>query len=109
MGLTAKYCINCDHTLSTDKYYCPVCFSDRLEEKRLSGRGEIYSFTNIYAVPKPLADQAPYYIVLVDLEEGLRVTARYNGDHVEIGKKVELESIDRRAYYFRPIGARERD
>ncbi|WP_163527122.1 OB-fold domain-containing protein [Halobacillus ihumii] len=106
MGFTAKYCINCDQILSIDKYYCPVCFLDRLEEKRLSGRGEIYSFTKIYAAPKPLADQAPYYVVLVDLEEGLRVTARYNGDHTEIGEKVELESIDCRTYYFRPIRAR---
>lgn len=102
MGLIAKHCKSCDQLLSTDKYHCPVCFSEQLEERKLSGKGEIYSFTNIYAAPKPFNKDAPYYVVLVDLEEGLRVTARYSGEEIGIGEKVVIDYIDERAYYFKP-------
>ncbi|WP_431803866.1 Zn-ribbon domain-containing OB-fold protein [Halobacillus andaensis] len=101
MEFTVKHCPHCEKTLSTDKYYCTVCFSEDLQLKSISGKGEVYSYTLIHAAPEPHADESPYYIILVDLEEGLRVTARYSGGSVEIGEKVELESIGERAYYFK--------
>ena len=100
--LTAKYCYTCSKLLSADKYHCPTCYSEDLEVKNLSGKGEVYSYTNIFIAPKQFADKTPYYIILVDLVEGLRVTARYNGENVKIGEKVEFENIEDRALYFKP-------
>lgn len=100
--LSAKYCSTCSKTLNADKYHCPTCFEEELEVREMSGKGIVYSYTNIYIAPKQFADKAPYYIVLVDLEEGLRVTARYNGNEVKIGDKVEFDSVENRALYFRP-------
>ncbi len=68
----------------------------------LSGKGKVFSYTNIYTAPKKFSGSVPYFIILVDLEEGLRVTARYNGKEMEIGKKVELDTIEDRAYFFKP-------
>ncbi|MFY0759881.1 OB-fold domain-containing protein [Metabacillus dongyingensis] len=102
MELTAKHCTHCDQIHSHDKYHCPLCFSEELEERQLSGKGEVYSYTKIYAAPKQFADQAPFFVILVHLEEGLKVTARYSGEKVQIGEKVELESIVNRAYHFQP-------
>lgn len=105
MSVTAKYCQNCDKLLNIDKYHCAVCYSEDLEIKELNGSGEVYSYTNIYAAPKRFAEIAPYHIILVDLEEGLRITARYNGDgdKLGIGKKVEFEKTQDRAYIFKPV------
>ncbi|WP_051681342.1 Zn-ribbon domain-containing OB-fold protein [Virgibacillus alimentarius] len=100
MQMTAKYCSNCDHILHADKYHCPICYTDELELMELSGYGEVYSYTKIHAAPKSLAHLAPYFIILVDLAEGLRVTARYQGEDLEIGKRVQLKEVDGRAYVF---------
>jgi uncharacterized OB-fold protein len=103
MKITANYCKNCDRFWNKDKHYCATCFSGELEKRALSGNGVVYSYTNIYAAPKPFDEFAPYYIILVDLEEGLRITARYNGDHLQIGKEVEFEKEVERAYVFKEV------
>ncbi|RYG72950.1 nucleic acid-binding protein [Lentibacillus lipolyticus] len=101
MTITAKYCAECDRLYHFDKYHCMVCFSKNLEEKELNGRGEVYSFTKIHAAPKRFATLAPYNIILVDLEEGLRLTARYEGDELAIGKQVIFSEKVDGAYVFR--------
>jgi uncharacterized OB-fold protein len=42
----------------------------------LSGRGTLTSFTTIRVPPTAFQGQEPYDIAVIDLEEGLRVTAR---------------------------------
>ena len=103
MELAVKHCLKCKDILSIDKYHCTSCWSDKLETTQLSGEGEVYSYTNIYAAPEPFTEEAPYYVILVDLEKGLRVTGRYNGRNIKIGDKVVLESIKDRGYYFTSI------
>ncbi|CAH0312672.1 Zn-ribbon domain-containing OB-fold protein [Peribacillus simplex] len=100
MELSAKYCTKCDQILSTDKYHCPVCFSENLKDRQLSGKGKVYSYTKIHAAPEQFANQSPYFVILVHLDEGLKITARYNENSVYIGEKVELKSVKDRAYYF---------
>ena len=38
-----------------------------LQEATLSGRGEVFSFTVMYNVPKGYEDQKPYVVALVKL------------------------------------------
>jgi uncharacterized OB-fold protein len=42
----------------------------------LSGRGTLTSFTTIRVAPTVFLGQEPYDIAVIDLDEGLRVTAR---------------------------------
>ena len=59
----------------------------------LSGRGEIYSFTTMYNVPRGYEDQKPYTVALVKLDDGPMVTAQLTDvDHadVKIGMRVEM-------------------
>lgn len=69
-------------------------------EFMLSGKGIIYSWTRIERdhVPAEFVDQAPYYVALVDLSEGPRVTAMLSdldislpvGERIKIGQPVEM-------------------
>ncbi|MBZ5605102.1 MAG: OB-fold domain-containing protein [Acidobacteriia bacterium] len=57
--------------------------------------GIIYTETLIHAAPEQFVKDAPYQLVIVTLDGGGRVTARIDGDRVQIGDKVvEAESRD---------------
>ncbi|WP_216827487.1 Zn-ribbon domain-containing OB-fold protein [Alkalihalobacterium elongatum] len=105
MKLPVKRCKHCQSILYTSKYHCTSCYSDELELTEIDSKGKIYSYTKIHAAPKQFADQTPYYIILVHLDQGLRVTGRFNGNQVEINTPVELEEIKDRAYFFKATTA----
>jgi uncharacterized OB-fold protein len=89
---------------------------DAWETVRLSGRGEIYSFSVLRQVPDGFEDQAPYPVALVRLAEGPLITAQLTDcaeADLAIGRPVEL--VTRRladtgpdgvlvyGYKFRPL------
>ncbi len=47
-----------------------------MEWVELSGRGILYSHTQVHAAPRAFAHLAPYRLCIVDLEEGPRVAGR---------------------------------
>jgi uncharacterized OB-fold protein len=100
MKMNAKYCENCAELLHEDKYHCPTCYRDDLAKREISGYGKVYSYTTVHVPPAKLAHLAPYTIILVDMDEGLRVTARYEGEAVRIGKKVKFKGAQDKAYLF---------
>lgn len=57
-----------------------------------SGRGTIYSYTTVIEAPEGYEDQSPYWIALVQLDEGVLVTAQLTDidGPVEIGDRVEM-------------------
>lgn len=59
---------------------CPV------EVAKLSGKGEIYSFTTVrrFAAPGRFIDFAPYTVALVRLDEGMLVTAMLTDIDIEL-------------------------
>lgn len=72
---------------------CQNCHADRLQPTRMSGRGELYSFTVVHApVVEPF--RAPYLVALVALDEGPRVVAGLIGvqpDEARIGLRLQAE------------------
>jgi uncharacterized OB-fold protein len=85
-------------------------------KQNLSGRGEVYTYSTMYNVPKGFEDQAPYTIAIIQLDEGPRVTAQLtdvNHDQVHIGMRVEVvtrklkeegpEGLLIYGYKFRPV------
>jgi len=57
--------------------------------------GIIYTETVVHLSPERFAAEAPYQVVIVELEGGSRLTARIAGDRVAIGDRVaETESRD---------------
>jgi uncharacterized OB-fold protein len=63
--------------------------------------GRIYSETVVWSPPPDLAALAPYQLVLVDLENGARVTGRMAGDRrARIGDPVAVHSHQDGLYLF---------
>jgi uncharacterized protein len=73
--------------------HCWNCFSDQLEWAESTGRGEIYSFAVMHQLYDPaFADDVPYNITVVELEEGVRMTANVvdcANDDLAVGLPVE--------------------
>lgn len=64
-----------------------------------NGKGKLYSFTTIYQAPERFADQVHYAVGLIDLEEGVRITAQITDifpEQLEIG--MDLEMVIRKIY-----------
>ena len=89
--------------------------SGQLGHVTLTGRGEVYSFTTMYNVPKGFEEQKPYSVALIKLDDGPMVTAQLTDvapSEVSIGMPVEMvtrklneqdeEGVIVYGYKFRP-------
>jgi uncharacterized OB-fold protein len=91
---------------------CVECFSGKLEWAASSGTGTLYSFVLMHQVYDPaFADDVPYNIAVVELDEGVRMTTNIVGcpnDELEIGMRVEVtfEQLSEQVALpkFRPAG-----
>ena len=72
---------------------CPFCFADGIDWRPASGRGRISTFTRVHKAWFPaFADETPYTVVQVELDEGPRLTSQLLGagdEPVAIGTRVE--------------------
>lgn len=97
--LVLQRCGACELYLQPPRPMCPQCHSmDTLEWVPSTGRGEIYSYVNFttdrMAYP---AMKVPYSVVLVELEEGVRLVSNMidlEPEEVEIGTPVEVAFDD---------------
>lgn len=103
MELTFVSCESCSIVSIPPQYVCPQCYSEQLAETKVSGRGKIYSYTTIYAAPEKFAQEAPYHVILVQLDAGLKVTARLVSGEPKIDQCVELRDIINNVYWFESI------
>ncbi len=82
---------------------CAACGCRETEPYRFSGRGTVFSFAEVAQPPRGFA--GPYLVALVELEEGVRVTAQLtdvDAAEVEIGMPVEM--VTRRLQETEPQG-----
>lgn len=96
--LMIQKCEDCQQHIFYPRFLCPHCFSDQVSWIKASGLGEIYSYTVVHRAFGPFAEQTPYVVAIVELEEGVRMMTRIIGDREEIaiGKPVSVtyEQID---------------
>ena len=69
-------CQQCHGLFVPPKYSCPQCAGARFNEVALSGKGEIMTYTTIRVPPAGFENQVPYNIVVIELPEGINLTAR---------------------------------
>lgn len=75
--LRLKWCAPCKAAFHPKRIVCTRCGSGALEWQRASGRGEVYSFSEIHRAPSPVfAGSVPYTVGVVALEEGVHLLAR---------------------------------
>jgi uncharacterized OB-fold protein len=83
--LWIQYCSICHQHIFYPRSICPHCFSEDLVWKQSSGCGTIYSYTVVHTGFGPFADEAPYVVALVTLDEGVRMMTRIVGSSGDLG------------------------
>jgi uncharacterized OB-fold protein len=71
--LMGSVCNDCGFSTFPPRADCPECLSDNFSFSERTGRGTIYTHSTISAAPTGFDDEAPYTVVVVDLEEGGRL------------------------------------
>lgn len=79
--LVIQRCGDCGHLRHYPQALCPECHSFAVESVIATGHGTVHSWTVCHHPFSPdLADEVPYTVVTVDMEEGVRVLGRLSGD-----------------------------
>jgi uncharacterized OB-fold protein len=90
--LLGSRCTTCNNAYFPPRVICPKCRrKGKLEKIKFSGRGKIYSFTEIRSPPVGFEDQVPYVLAIIELEEGPKLTAQIveaEGKDIKIGDPV---------------------
>ena len=87
-------CLDCGKPHLPPGPVCPFCFGERLEWRAASGRGRISSWTVVHKAWFPaFAEDIPYNVVQVELDEGPRLTTNVvniSNENLKIGLPVEI-------------------
>jgi uncharacterized OB-fold protein len=90
-ALPYQRCAACQAAFSYPRLLCPACGGADVPWYDSAGLGTVYSRTVVHS-----RDEAPFNVVLVDLDEGFRVMSSVedadNGD-VAIGLRVALKTV----------------
>ncbi len=108
--LEVQRCVSCGTLRFPARSLCATCLSTQSEWTPVSGRGEVYSFFWMHQVYHPaFAAEVPYAVVVVQLEEGPRLTTNILDcakDELRVGLPVEVTFEERgpdvRLPQFRP-------
>lgn len=114
-SLIGEVCSSCNEKLFPPRDICPHCGGPAHDNFVFSGRGEVFSYSTVFAAPASHEERAPYTVALVKLEEGPLITAQLTdvdrkdvkiGMPVEMATRVLQSNGDRGAivygYKFRP-------
>lgn len=75
--LVVQRCQSCGARLRPGPWICPLCRSTELDWVESTGRGTIYSLTEVHQLYHPeFTDRRPYCVGLVDLDDGPRLATR---------------------------------
>ena len=86
-------CNACGNITCPPKMTCQECTSTDLEVVELGGKGKIQTFTSVHVASENRENEAPYTIVLVELDEGPWIM----GNLIDIDpSKVGMELIGRK-------------
>lgn len=92
--LRMQHCAGCDHTFFPPGPVCPKCRGATLEWRDLSGRGAVVSWVVFHQLYfKGFADELPYNVTLVRLDEGPLLYTNVVGipnDALATGLRVEV-------------------
>ena len=103
--LMAVRCTKCGGLYVPPRAICPKCHSEELEWVETSGKGKLSAFTVIYSGPTFMVEQGfdrknPYVSGIVELEEGMRISARIVGvdptkpHEIKIGTPLNVNFVE---------------
>ena len=111
--LALPRCDDCEQFWFPPSRSCPHCLSMNFAFKTVSGRGKVFSFVTFHRVYRPaFAEDVPYVVALVELDEGPRLLTNILGvspDEVRCEMPVEVVfddyDVDVSIPKFKPVGA----
>ena len=89
--MEAGKCKKCGSIQFPNRLICPECGAREFDTLRLSGKGELATYTVIRVAPMGFADLAPYAVGIVKLAEGIHVMGQItdcNPEELKIGDRV---------------------
>jgi uncharacterized OB-fold protein len=105
-------CDDCGKCFWYPRSHCPVSRSHHVSWVRASGQGRVASFVINHRPHPGYADQGPYVIAQIELEEGIRMMTNLvdvvaDPEHVSVGMAVSVVFEDRgeglEVPQFRPV------
>lgn len=75
--LVGSHCENCGRDYFPQRKLCPACRrKGKLIPRQMPREGKIVSFTQVHAAPAGFELEAPYWLALIDLKNGVRVLSQ---------------------------------
>lgn len=96
-NLMGNNCGSCDRVYFPPREACPYCRREsmgKMKDLKLSGKGEILSYTIIHVGSDDFEEQVPYPVAIIQLDEGPKLTAQIvdcSFEQLHIGMRVESE------------------
>jgi hypothetical protein len=91
--LRAQRCTSCGRLRYPPRPTCPQCGATGVEWQQLSGRGRVFTYAVSHqAIHPALEGRVPFTTLVVELDEGLRMTSNLveGSPPIEIGTPVEV-------------------
>jgi len=90
--LAMQRCESCNRLVWYPRFVCPHCGGSTLRWEQLSGNGVVYAVSVHHRAALPaLADKVPYSVVLVDLDDGVRLMSNVFGPAPAVGDRVGVK------------------
>jgi len=104
--LMGSHCPTCNKDFLPPHAICSNCHSDQLTWVEFNGKGKLAAFTSIFIAPTSMIEAGygrdkPYLAGVVELEEGVKISAQILGldatkpEKVKIGTPLEAEFVER--------------
>ena len=91
--LLLQQCSDCQSLRHPPQPMCEQCQSLNWNTLESECTGTVHSFTSLHYPEIPPFDY-PNTIVLVDLDEGVRIASQFNGQQVSIGQRVKADIVE---------------
>jgi hypothetical protein len=93
--LSFQRCASCGAWRHLPRHLCARCGSSQWSWQPSSGRGRIHSWTITHQTPiRAFADRVPYAVVVVEMEEGVRLVSGTRGiENAELAIDLPVEVV----------------
>jgi uncharacterized protein len=93
--LVLPTCGRCGSVFFHPRRFCPQCWSDDIGWVESTGTGTVFARSEVHAAFQDIdPSELPITVVLVDLDEGVRLPGRLRDADAQIGDRVQLRFAD---------------
>jgi len=93
-ALIGSICENCKTEYFPQRKFCAKCRrKGRITDHQMPSEGKIFSFTQVHAAPIGHENEAPYYLAIVELKNGVRLMSQIvdsEDEKIKFGADVKM-------------------